>query len=113
MKKGKESYNWNDVSPSYWTVHAWLKNNYSADKKKCEMCGGTKYLQFALKRGETHSHHREKYMILCRPCHTEYDHKEKGSKISRTKKKNRYKILLNSGTLSASDADKVRKLIEK
>lgn len=101
------------VKNKYTTIHMWLGHNFSDDKKSCEKCGSQKKLQFALKHGEVHSHDREKYMVLCHECHTEYDHESKGKKISKTKRLNKYKILLESGTLKESEKIRVRELIEK
>lgn len=107
---GAKHHRWNDKNPSYATVHEWLKNNFKKDW--CEHCGTTKNLEFALKKGETHSHSREKYLLLCRPCHNKYDREEKSQKISRTKRMEKYKILLSSGSLSKPETERIKKLIE-
>lgn len=73
-KLGAKNPQWNDADPSYGSVHTWLFKNHRQGKKKCAHCGSDKKLEFALKKGETHSHAIEKYLILCSSCHKKYDY---------------------------------------
>lgn len=83
---GEKHHRWNDTTPSYTTVHMWLNFHFRKEKVKCEQCGEGKNLQFALKHGESHSHNRKKYIILCKECHYAYDRKIRSDKISKSKK---------------------------
>lgn len=66
--------NWNEVNPSYNAVHSWLRKHYK--KIICKQCGLKKNLDWAIRKGETHSHSRKKYIVLCRKCHIRYDRKK-------------------------------------
>ena len=70
--RGEKNHKWNDANPSYGAVHVWLQQ-FKHEKKKCWHCGGNRFLEWALRRGESHSHSREKYLILCSSCHKKYD----------------------------------------
>lgn len=82
---GARNSQWNDTNPSYGSVHSWLRNNYVHLKKKCQKCGGKRFLEWALRKGEKHLHSVENYLILCSSCHKKYDYTdERRAKLSKT-----------------------------
>ena len=76
-------------SESYNAIHTWLFKNFRKDKEKnsCIFCGSIRFIEFALKKGEKHTHKRENYLLLCSSCHKKYDYtKEWRKKISNSLK---------------------------
>jgi hypothetical protein len=67
------NHRWKGDGAKHAAIHTWLNRHFK--KKKCEVCGTDKKLHFALKTGETHSHTRSNYRVLCASDHARYDYK--------------------------------------
>lgn len=71
--KGAGNPRWKGDGAKHSSIHTWLNRHYR--KKKCEECGTTDKLEFALKSGMEHGHDRKRYRVLCRSDHMKYDYK--------------------------------------
>lgn len=71
---GEKNHSWNDINPSYSSVHKWISRHFNYKKVKCEHCGSKRFLEWAIKKGEKPSHSIEKYLVLCSSCHKKYDY---------------------------------------
>lgn len=86
-KIGHKNPQWNEENPSYTAVHKWLDRNFKKSKK-CQKCGSSKFIEWALKNREKHTHDRKKYLCLCSSCHKKYDYTpERKKKLSDSLKK--------------------------
>ena len=66
----------NDVSIQHYNnIHFWLKYHYGkptrCEDKKCT--GGSKRMEYALKKGKKYEKVRSNYLMLCSRCHKKYD----------------------------------------
>jgi hypothetical protein len=64
---------WKTKLINYNSIHSWILNNYK--KSRCQKCSSKKNLDFALKKGKKYQRIRKNFLVLCRKCHWEYDHK--------------------------------------
>lgn len=73
---------WKGDNASYYAIHIWLKNNYGkANKCDNSSCiSKSKRFEWALIKFKEHSHNRDNYRMLCKPCHTRYDEINLGEK---------------------------------
>jgi len=75
------------TSNSYSSIHKWLARNF-IKYEKCEFCGSTKFIEWALKKECCHDHNRDSYLCLCSSCHKVYDYTpERKKKLSESLKK--------------------------
>lgn len=79
QKFGKKNHQWVEKNPSYSSVHKWLARNF-VKSKKCDFCESTKFIEWALKKGNKHDHDRDSYFCLCSSCHKVYDYTEERKK---------------------------------
>ena len=73
---GQKHWGWKGDKASYSAIHKWLVSNYGIANKceniHCQQLPSDRY-EYALITGSTHTHNREAYKMLCRPCHGSYD----------------------------------------
>jgi hypothetical protein len=79
---GNKNHQWVEENPSYTSVHKWLDRHF-IKSKKCEHCGSSRFVEWALKTGKKHTHNRDDYLCLCSSCHKKYDYTpERKKKLS-------------------------------
>lgn len=64
---------WKGDKVGYSGIHIWLRNNFGY-LEKCERCGSTKFVEWALRNGKKYERKRENFISLCRSCHMKMDY---------------------------------------
>jgi len=86
-KLGSKNPSWKGTEVSYNGLHRWFARNYRHLKTKCSNCSSKDKLEFALKKGCTHSRDINRYFVLCDSCHKKYDYTdERRAKLSKSLK---------------------------
>ena len=76
--KGSGNPRWKGSKAGSGSVHQWLARHFKKDK--CEECGTTKVLDWALIKGKKYLHKRENFKVLCRSHHLKYDYTKQRKK---------------------------------
>ena len=98
-KKGKTPKNLESIREKAWAanrkesltysgIHRWVHRNWgsASDVGKCEICGKENLTSMKIhwaNKDHKYSRNREDWMIVCRPCHAEYDQKFNGVNFTR------------------------------
>lgn len=72
-QQGEKHHLWKGKKAGYHAIHRWLRKKYSHVKTKCEECGYSGKLHFALKKEYSHDRNVDHYFRLCVSCHMKYD----------------------------------------
>lgn len=77
ISKGQTNGNWKGDFVKYSGLHKWLRDNFGkANKCENENCPGkSKNFDYAKIKGKKYLRRRENFMMMCHPCHKQYDSK--------------------------------------
>lgn len=73
-RRGDQHWFWKGNEVGYKSLHEWVRNNYGAPTK-CEKCGATENLEWALRHTKQSRDLRDlrNWIQLCCSCHKVYD----------------------------------------